>query len=211
MQASREIATNNQLHGHIETSKNTVNSGPNFFSQKQNNPPRASKIRALWVQLCNAHEYKSLSQILASAKEKGFSIEDFFSQEGRFIINWAIVIQPDYKSFQFICTIVPHNLIIDTLSRDNFSTLKIFLIGESGLDRSHKTDTKAMKSRIEKFKLLLNLDTTAKGKLKVFIEQNIAEESISEDVRTNFNEALHQCANQNQLLTIVGKQNSAPH
>lgn len=187
--------SNTEIYEHI---KLTEAPQANFFTNK-NSSLQPAYIRKLWMQLSTANEYASLDRILTLAKEQGFSTEDFFLKEGRLLLNWAIVIQADFKPFEFICSNVIKTAIANILSQDNFSIIKTFLIGESGLDDSHLTSSMTLKYRIEKFKLLLIIDAETKVKLRSFMEQTVEEKKLSKEVKNSIREAIIEYENKSNL------------
>lgn len=81
-----------------------------------------------------------------------------FTRQAQTALNWALAIVPTVDFLNFICQTVPGTTLLEILREDNFYILERFIMNESGVEKYKQINEEALKSRLDKFKLLLTRD-----------------------------------------------------
>lgn len=119
--------------------------------------PHFSAVRNTWIARCRKGEYEQLSRDLSSWLQRGLDLVAFFQKEGQILLDWALVSSSNAEAFCFIYKNIPQQLLKESVIKDNFYILSIFLSTEVGKQNRDLSSEQDLKNRIEKSNLLLKL------------------------------------------------------
>jgi hypothetical protein len=145
-------------------------------------------ILGVWTRLSAAGEYELLEQRLKEFKLwHNQAMNDFFRKEGPYLLRCSTLHWRNPKHLNFICEHVPEYLLREILIADNYSNMRGFLLGHTGMEKKGLINEDMINERCEKLKLLVKIDP--KG-LEEYTESEYFETHFSAGVKKNFREEI---------------------
>jgi hypothetical protein len=149
--------------------------------------PHVSTLRKKWLEYTSKGEYEQLQLELESYQQKGGNIRAFFDKEGEVILNWALIGEPSIKALKFIIQHISKESIQIKLEQDNYSLLRVFLLGRSCQEQHQQCDSEYFKKFCDKIKLLLILKPEG---IKNFLKESIENLSLGPKVQESIKKAI---------------------
>lgn len=168
-----------------------VGEGPGFFARGKLKPVDIMKEVIVYLK---QDKYEDLTHALS---EKGFLQEDklrkFFLKKGVPILSWALNTASSGRPLRFLAgenSCVPKDILPTVLQERDFTALCTFLRTQAGMedDQTCTLETKAL--QIEKFKILLQVDSAA---MEGFMQKNSNNPHLlTKTIQDNFEQAREQ-------------------
>ncbi len=171
---------------HVKFSEDTKVSDATFTPLRK---LHFSAIRKKWFEYFDQNDYVGLKQYLSNCEQKGVSIQEFFSKEGRLILTWAVTNAPNLNALHFLCENIPTPVLREVLKQNAGSVLKALIASEIGMEACHWTSQTSVENRVEKFRLLLAIDAE---EVHAGMETIFAHGQVSEKVVDSFGDSLKQ-------------------
>lgn len=149
--------------------------------------PHTSAVRKLWFERCRANRHEEFSEDLERFKQRGITVENFFNQEGAAILNRAILHAENSKELYYICQNIPPDLIVKTACDSDFLILRLFLLGESRMEKGKEVSAVDLEERFKKIELLLGLKSDG---IKTFLEAALTGNDIEEGLKQQIKQAV---------------------
>ncbi len=153
--------------------------------------PHDSAIKKQWLKCLRENAFEQLKEYINLCELKGVTAGSFLLRQGTVILDSVIVSLPDPKPFIFVCANVPNDVLKEVIRKNDYFILRNFISGQSAMDQYRYTDETQQAWRVEKFKLLLNIDPRG---VQAFMRENSSEDWVSDGVRSSFGVALQACA-----------------
>lgn len=141
----------------------------------------------------NKNEYDQLKQDFVKFGIADKELKTFFEQKGTEFLTWVLNASSS-KPLQSLMDVVPNHLK-ETLEKDNFYVLTYFSLGQMGAENLSGCSLKRAQSQVQKFKMLLNINSKA---VETFMAKGMAEkEPLSDGLKASFANALEQFKEEN--------------
>ena len=120
-------------------------------------------------------------EFITTAPEKSF-IEDFFKQESHAIIHWLLISSSNNRSFEFISTVIPHDIFKYKLRDEKFALLRRTLSGRAYIEEQQGLTMQERELDRDRFGFLIKIDPDGieefmeKNKNEFFMKQSILED-----------------------------------
>lgn len=136
----------------------------------------------------NKNEYDQLKQDFVKFGITDKELKTFFQQKGTEFLTWVLNASSS-KPLQFLMDVAPTHLK-ETLEKDNFYALTYFALGQMGAENLSGYNQKRAENQVQKFKMLLNIDSEA---VETFMAKGMVDkEPLSDSLKASFATALEQ-------------------
>lgn len=160
------------------------------FSSIRRSP---ATIKKHMFQRFNKNEYDQLKQDLVTFGITDTELNAFFQEEGIGLLMWALGI-PNARPLQTLINIAPLHLK-EILKRNDYHALECFLLAQMGIEDHGGYNQKKAENQIQKFKMLLSIDSEA---VEAFMDKGMANKKpLSNNLKANFATALEQFKEEN--------------